>query len=209
MTITAKPPRFARADRAALWFLTACAAFVGLSIAVVTTVGLVQILVTGETTLTVGTDSPMPAGLYPAGLELESARFTEGTITTDDLSGGAAIPLALAHLLTGLSQVIVALAVVHLGRSILRGDPFRRSVVRSTVTASLALVVGSAVAIALVAIGTTVAMGELIGEEFMTEKYPLLLSFDLTPFLVGVGIGIVAGAFEIGGRLRADTEGLV
>ena len=209
MTTTAMPVRFAKADRGALWFLTAGAALVGLFIAVVTVVGLIEIAVTGATTFVVGVDSPIPAGLYPAGVELESARFTEGTITASGLSAGATIPLALAHLFIGLSQVVVALAVVHLGRSMLRGDPFRRSVVRSTVTASITLIVGAAAAAALMAIGTAVAMSELIGDAFMSEKYPLLLSFDLTPFLVGVGIGIVAGAFEVGGRLRAETEGLV
>jgi hypothetical protein len=205
----ASPTRSAALDRTSLWVLVVAAAIIGVAIAATTVAAVVSALASGTTTLLVSVDSPMPAELYPAGLPLESARFTEGVITTDALSWGPTLILLLGTILSGLSLLAVAAAAVHLGWSMLREEPFRRSVIRSTVAASIALILGSGLAAFLTIIGTAVAMSELIGDQFMSEQYPLLFSFDFAPIFVGVGIGIVAGAFEYGNRLHADTRGLV
>ena len=209
MARTIKLTRAAALDRGSLWVLIVGAAIVGVAIVIMTVANVVGTVASGTTSLLVNVDSPMPADLFPAGLAVDSAQFTEGVVTTDALSWGPLTTLVLASVLAGLSQFAVAFAAAHLGWSLLKGNPFRHSVVMSTVTASVALIAGAGLAALLTGIGTAVAMSELVGDRFMSDEYPLLLSFDFTPLFVGLGIGIVASAFEYGNRLHADTEGLV
>lgn len=207
MNHTTSSSRLAEADRTALLALTLGAAVVAAIVASFTLIGLIFSIVSGSTTLTVGLNSPMPSDLYPAGVD--SARYIEGEITTSALTFGTNATLLVAYVLAGLSYTVVALAVVNLGRSLLRGDPFRRSVIWSTMAASIALIAGTGFAGLLTAVGTALALDELTGTEFMSEQNPLIVSFDFTPFFVGVAIGIVAGAFQVGQRMQRDTEGLV
>jgi len=197
------------ADRKALWVLTIGALLAAVTMAVIAIVSIISDVVSGSTLVRLAVEAPIPADYFPAGLELENAIFTEAQVYTSSLSSGIVVWLNVASTITLLSQLIVALAVAYLGWRLLKGDPFRRSLTLATVIAAVALILGSAFSTGIGFIATFLAMDELTGEAFMSEGYPYTFTFDLTPALVGIALGVVATAFEYGEKLRADTAGLV
>ncbi len=208
MAAKREPAWVAKGDRIAIGIVTIGALLAAAAIIAVFVVTLVGQLTTGEMTVTLLPYSPVPDGFFD-GIALESADFTEATVVTSGLSSGVAGTLIAANAVGALTSLIVAIALAFMGWRLLKGDPFRRSVLWTSLTAAIALVIGPFIGLLLTTIGQTLALMEIAGPAAGEGGLPFRGELELTPVLVGLGLAVVLGVFEFGQKLKADTDGLV
>jgi hypothetical protein len=208
--VTTKEPAWvAKADRAAILVVSIGAALTALIIVAAFVTGLVQQLSTGTMQVTLLPYSPVPESVFAGGVGVESAVYTEAEVVTRGLSSTVVGLYIAGHALGAATGVIVALALAFMGWRLLKGDPFRRSVVWSSLTAAVALITLPLVGLLLTTIANTIALTELVGTKAGTDGLPFRGELELTPVLVGIGLAVVLGVFEYGQKLEADTKGLV
>lgn len=196
-------------DRASIWVVTIGALVAAALILLGFTTTLVQRLISGEVTFPVLTDAVAPDGQFGAGNGLVAAIFTEAQVTASGLSTFPFAAFIAADAVSALTGLIVALALAFMGWRLLKGDPFRRSVLYASITAASALILGPVIALLLSTTATTRALLEIAGPREGRPELIFAAEFNLAPFLVGVGLAVVLGVFEFGQKLKADTEGLV
>jgi hypothetical protein len=198
-----------RSDRVSTWVLTIGAQLTAIGITVSTVIAIVHDMTVDSKLLSLAVEAKVPEDYFSAGPRIDSAVFTHAEVQTSALSVGVVSWLNIGAALGAITQVIVALSIAYLGWRLLRGDPFRRSLTVTTVTAAVALIVGTGLAALVTSGATFFALQELSPSDFMTERLPFIFNFDITPAIVGVALGVVASAFEYGEKLRSDTQGLV
>lgn len=202
--------RVARLERGAVLAVTVLAlayAAVALGVGVVDLVARLGASTTTVELLTADGAAGVPGveGAGGGGAVVEAARFPTAVVSVAGLGSGTVLVLALAHLLGALTHVAVALCAAMLGRALLVGRPFRRAATWSVAGAALALLVGGAASQAVGAAGAFSVVDQL----GRLDVFPVAATFSPTPWLVGLGLALVAAAFEVGERLQRDTDGLV
>jgi hypothetical protein len=204
-----EPAWVVKGDRISIGIVTVGALLVAAGILisfVVTTVGQVS---SGEITFPVITEATVPAGEFGAERGLVAATYTEASVTASGLSPFPFAAFIVAHAVNTLTELLVALALAFMGWRLLKGDPFRKSVVNSALVAASALLLGPFIALLASVTATTRALVEIAGPKDGQSAYIFSAEFNLTPAFIGLALAIVLGAFEYGQKLKADTEGLV
>lgn len=200
----------ATADRAAIGIVTVGALLVAAGMLVSFVVQLVNRVSTGEVSFPVLTDTPAPAALLGDGAGIVSTTVTHVQVVASDLSTGVFVSFILADAVGALTGIITALAIAFLGWRLLKGDPFRTSVIRTSLVAASVLIIAPFAQLLLSATATIRALVELAGPAGGRSDGLLFgTDLNLTPVLVGISLAVVLGVFEYGQKLRADTEGLV
>jgi hypothetical protein len=193
-----------RTDATALMLISAAAAVVTTAL---TAAGIAAYFSEPVTlTLPLSTSHSTPDGLR-LGAE---AHFTSVEATLPTLPAEEAVLLAWAGSLNQLSALAV-MALLFLLAFRLRGE--------NLFTAGSASVVGSCGAVLAVAgsagqVLDQVARGRLaeaigVNARAAGESVIFMGSFNFAPVVAGFVLILVAGAFQFGGRLQKDTEGLV
>ena len=204
-----EPAWVTKADRMSIGAVAIGALLVAAGLLVSFAVTTATQLVSGEMTFPVLTGAAVPAGEFGAENGLVAATYTEASVTASGLSAFPVAAFITAHAVDTLTGVIVALALAFMGWRLLKGDPFRKSVLYSALVAACTLIVGPFVALLASGTATTRALLEIAGPRDGRPELIFSAELNLAPVLVGLALAIVLGAFEYGQKLRADTEGLV
>lgn len=204
-----EPAWVTKADRISIGIVTVGALVVAAGILisfVVTTVGQLS---SGEITFPVFTGAPVPAGEFGAEKGLVDASYTEASVTASGLSTFPVAAFITAHAVNTLTGLLVALALAFMGWRLLKGDPFRKSVVYSSLVAASALILGPFIALLASVTATTRALVEIAGPRDGRPELIFSAELNLAPVLVGLALAVVLGVFEYGQKIKADTDGLV
>lgn len=210
MAVKQEPAWVAAADRVSIWAVTVGALIAAAGILTVFLVSLVARVATGEVTFPVLIEAGAPAGLLGAERGVVSATVDHMQVTAADLSTGVFAIFIAADAVRAATGLIIALSLALMGWRLLKGDPFRASVIRASIVAACALIISPFVVLLLTTTATLRALMEIAGPT--GDQDPGLIfgaELDLTPVLVGIGLAVVLGVFEYGQRLKADTDGLV
>lgn len=195
-------------DRRGFWIAFAGAIAYAVAALAVAVASVTSYVSTREFTVTVPSAVPVPQGTL-AGVAVTTAQYSSVDVTTAHLSTGVTAGLLAASLATALMHFVVAVAVALIIWRLLRGDPFRRSVVVGSVVVSLTLIVGGALSLLVGLYATTAAMQEIVGSAAGGDLFPYQGSIDFTPIFVGGAFAAVTAILQVGGRIKADTEGLI
>lgn len=130
--------------------------------------------------------------------------FAEASIA--DPGAGVRTLLALGSGFGTLVYVALALTVAYLCWRLYKGNPFGASVTRAVWVAAAALTVGSLLSQGLLGFASWSALNEL---RLDPALFPLEMYFDFVPIIAGLALLLVASAFQLGERMKRDTEGLV
>ena len=210
MATKQEPAWVATADRISIGAVTVGALIAAVGILVAFVVSLVTQLGSTEVTFPVLIEAAAPAGLLGAERGVVSATVDHMQVTATDLSSGVFAIFIAADAVRAATGLVVALSLALMGWRLLKGDPFRASVIRAAIVSACALIISPFVVLLLTTTATLRALMEIAGPT--GDQDPGLIfgaELDLTPVLVGFGLAVVLGVFEFGQRLKADTEGLV
>ncbi|MEE6288939.1 hypothetical protein V2J52_14895 [Georgenia sp. MJ173] len=206
------------ADHVGLWLIGAGAALVALLHAVGIVLAGRQTLGSGPLEvrdMTIG-DAATPAFTEPIAA-ITDARYESVTITVEGAPQSARWLLWGADAVSSLAAIGICLALLWLCVRVARQRPFGRSISAALLTTAALVMAGGVLGQFLGAIGRAEIVSFLGPES--TGGYHgagaaegflgLAMEISLAPIGIGLALGVVAAAFEIGARLQRDTEGLV
>lgn len=202
-------------DRAGLWVVGVGAALVaafhvvGLVLAARQTFGDEPLEVTGVT-LGVGA-MPSLTERVPAVVD---ASYDSLTLVVESVPALARWLLWGAEATRSLAAIGVCLALVWLCVRVWRRRPFGRSLTVALVVTGSLVIVGGMLPQLLAGMGRAEvvdhlgarALADALGDGTVTT---FAVELSLAPVGIGLALGVVAAAFEIGERLQRDAEGLV
>jgi hypothetical protein len=196
-----------RSDRFVLTLFAALAALVGI-VSLVGAVPGIAGLFSDTVTVAVSSDMAVPTDAASGSASIVSGTFDRAVLVVSGIDLGARIALAGSAVATTLTTAAVAASVVALCVAILKGRPFVRSVTWLLATASITLIAGSIIGAGL----DTIAMffiAAALNPEPIDSVFPLASEYDFAPLLIGLVLGVVATAFQLGQKMQRDTDGLV
>ncbi len=136
-----------------------------------------------------------------------SGNFDHAAVVTSGLSAAARALLAVGAGLGALTAAVVSAAIAYFLIRLLRGTPFHRSLVVSTIIAGAALSIGNMLAQFIGGFGRMQAAVEL--NPVAGGVFEVGFALDPVPILVGFVVLALGYVFQFGARLQRDTEGLV
>ena len=201
-------------DRAGVWII-------GLGAALVATLHVVGLAASGREILGSGPLTVRNLALGNSGTpqfatsspEITGASYETATVTVAQAPTSARWLLWGEVAATSLAAVGIALALAWLCVRVIRYRPFGRSVTLALFTTAVLVMVGGVLTDVLgamgraelvSALGTSVLSGDH-GEGLLT----MAMNVSLAPIGIGLAIGVLGAAFEVGARLQRDTEGLI
>jgi hypothetical protein len=202
-------PKRELAARIGLWILVIAAGVYALTIAVFGVTGIAVQAASGTAVMTLQSSPPAEGGFGAFTSVGVGGAIIPGTIETvsvavDGLSSLALVMKAAGDLLGVLAQVALALGAYQLGRALLGGRPFTRTLSRTaTLTATALLVIGVG--------GQLVdwAARVIVLKEMGSAAFSRAFAFEPLLLTVGLALGLFAATLRYGERLQRDTEGLV
>ena len=202
-------PGLRKSERVAVAGLAAIA----LAYAVIAAIGsisqLLQALTSTGMHITLDADSPVPVDAAGSGTAtILSGSFASADLIVTGASSTARALLGTGILVTGIMHVTLAVAFALLCLSLVRGRPFTRSMTWLLTAASAILILGGVLGQGFIAFAQFMVAAELTGDS-LDGAFPIAADLNFLPILVGIGLGAVASAFEIGQRMQRDTDGLV
>ncbi len=197
-----------RSERVSLLFFAVVAAAFGIAIAVSASGAIAGVVNGAETHLLLSTAQAVPLDAATGPASLISGTFESANVVISGLNFGSRALIAGGILARTLTYLALALTIVVLCIGLFRGRPFTRSVTWMLTTASLVLMTGGLMGSALTVAGQF-AIAAQLNSDPTQSVFPFAGNADLVPVFIGLGLGAVAAAFEIGERLQRDTEGLV
>lgn len=202
-------PGLRNSERTAVAVLAAIA----LAYAVVTVIGSIsQLLQTLNSTgmhITLDANSPVPPDAAGSGTAtILSGSFVGADLIVTGASSTARALLGTGILITGIMHITLAVAFALLCLSLIRGRPFTRSMTWLLSAASGILIIGGMLGQGFIAFAQFMVASELTGDS-LQGAFPIAAHINFLPILVGIGLGAVASAFDIGQRMQRDTDGLV
>lgn len=157
-----------------------------------------------------------PGGEYPPILRTSDAPVDAGFesvwVEVANLPGDVRWLLWGEQALPALIALMIAVAVVWLALALLRGRPFTRAFPWVLVAVAVVIMVGGIGAQFIAALARAQTVLFLGPPEQMTGPGGLSgfwFALDFGPIGWGLGIALVAAAFQIGTRLQRETAGLV
>ncbi|PPL19856.1 hypothetical protein [Microterricola pindariensis] len=197
-----------RAERGSLFFFAVVAAAYGVLVAVGSAARIVAVLVAETIEVQMSAVFAVPDSAVTGPARLVSGSFDSALLVLADVSTPARLLLAASALALGLAQVLIAGTIVFASIGLVRGRPFGRSMTWLLATASITLIAGGLLGYAL-GIAAQFTIAAELNPDPVGSVFPFAGGFDLTIVFVGVVLGVVAAAFEIGERMQRDTDGLV
>ncbi|SDS09670.1 hypothetical protein [Microterricola viridarii] len=197
-----------RSERGSLLFFTVVAAAYGILVAVGSAARIVSVLSAPTVEAQMSAVFAVPASAVTGAATLVSGSFDSAQLVLADVSTTARLLLAGSALALGLAQVLIAGTIVFTSVGLVRGRPFGRRMTWLLATASITLIAGGLLGYALGTAAQFTIAAEL-NPDPVGSVFPFAGGFDLTIVFVGVVLGVVAAAFEIGERMQRDTEGLI
>ncbi len=195
-----------RMERGTLGLFAIAGAVLGLTLTIAPIRRITHMLSTGETPVTLLTQTAVPH--EPSGtVSILSADYTTASVVATGLSDGTRALVAIGSGFEALTAAVSIGAVVYFLLLLMWRRPFHRSLVAATLLAGFALTSGSILAIGLGGLGRMQAASEL--NPAAHDVFEIASMFDLTPVLVGIGALTLSFVFQRGGQLQRDTEGLV
>lgn len=204
---TTSPSGLDRADVFALWFFTVVTGLVGL-MALWSAIPQIISLFGDEITLSVAASAAVPADAATGSASIVSGEFDRAFLVVAGIDLWPRIALAASAAVSALSSFAVAATIVALCRAILVGRPFVRSMTWLLSTASIVLIGGSVVGLALDTFATF-SIAAALNSDPMDAVFPFANEYDFAPLLIGLVLGAVATAFHLGQKMQRDTDGLV
>lgn len=213
-------PVMSRGDRFALGATAALAGLAALTAAAGGVLSVANALRDDPLTLA---GFPLGSGRTPEFTEpvaqVTDARYESVALTLTELPDAARWLLAAQAAVVAIAVVGVSLTLLRLALRVLRARPFGRSMTVALVASAALIAVGGTVSQLLEAAARAVVVDHL-GPDMTTGGTPggtgsdegllsFALNLDLAPIGVGLALGVVALAFQVGARLQRDTEGLV
>lgn len=207
MDVLASAPsahRLSRGDRGALW------AFIFAGIALTTTTAVLAAI---RISSLLG-PGPTPIEVEFAGLPAEtvvgtstlSFDVTSATLEVTELSPVALVAGIAAPALSTLVTATIAVCLIALAASLIRGQIFSKRNSRLVVTAGLTGIIGL---VAVNVLKTVLANDVLFGATDGQSNYMVLRFEPGTYLLAAFVIALVSSVFVIGERMQRDSEGLV
>jgi hypothetical protein len=197
-----------RGDREVLWFLFGLAALIALVIVAFAAISIVGSAVSGEHTLTLVTDQPLPADADAGDATLVDGTFDSALVTVSNLSAPTQGLLLSSLVIGAATQTLVVLAFAYLAWRLLKRQPFLSSLPRIFTAAGAILSIGGIASQALYGFGSW-NVAEELGSTDADSFWPLVMTFDPLPIVLGFGLLLIAAAFHYGVRLARDTDGLI
>ena len=196
-------------DKAALQAIFGAGAFFAALTLIISVIGIVTELVSGERLLTLPVSQPLPAGADNGPATIVDGQVDSATVLVSNLS---AVPSALftaGSIVMVVSNLLVMGAFLYLVWRLLRREPFIRSLTWTFVAAGAVLLIGSLVGQALIQIANLMAMGELGSTADDPGIWTTVVGLDAAPLGLGFILMLVGSAFEYAQKLSVETRGLV
>lgn len=129
--------------------------------------------------------------------------YFQGTVLIHDPSWLLLTVHLLAVLVAVAGQFLVCLAVLGLVTAARRGWTFLPYMRRALVVVGLGIVLWT--------VGADLLPGvtSMLADSVMPAGFEFFATISLTPLFVVAVLGVIAAVFDVGARLRHDTEGLV
>lgn len=208
MRLSTRTNGLRQSERISLAFLGAVAGLFGVLALIGASVEAISTTFDAETRTTLSTAAVVPADAASGSAALVSGTFASADVTLRGVSFAARALLGGGTLINGLMYAVLAAAVVYLCVNLWRGRPFSRSATWLFATASIALLAGGILGQGLITTGQFLIAGELNSDP-VGSVFPMASTGTLFPVFAGIGLGVIAAAFEFGQRLQRDTDGLV
>jgi hypothetical protein len=197
-----------RGEREVLWFLFGGASLIALAVFVFACITIIGSAVTGEYSLSLATTQSLPPEADTGEAILVAGSFESAVVTVTGLSALTQGLLQSAMIIGGAAQAITVLAFAYLAWRLLRRQPFLASLPRIFAGAGAILSIGGLVSQALAGFGAW-NVAEELGSSDAESFWPLILTLDPLPIVLGFGLLLIATAFHYGVKLSRDTDGLV
>lgn len=200
------PPahRLSRGDRGALWAFIIAGIALATTTAVIAAIRISSLLGPGPTPIEIEF-AGLPAKAA-AGTSTLSFEVTSATLLASELSPVALVTGISAPVLLTLVTATIAVCLIALAASLIRGQIFSKRNSRLVVTAGLTGLIGF---VAVNLLNTVLANDVLFGATGGQSSY-MVLSFEPGTYLLSAFvIALVSSVFVIGERMQRDTEGLV
>lgn len=202
-------------DRAGLWIVGVGAALVALTHTVSMVISAQRIF--GHDPLAVEgipfSDDSVPEFTehLPA---ITEARYEAVTAVVEGVPSAARWLLWGAEATGSLAAIGVCLALIWLCVRVARQRPFGRSATVALLITAALVMVGGVLPQMLATMGRAevvdhLGVAEMLAEQGRGMVMSFSLELSLAPIGIGLALGVVAAAFEIGERLQRDTQGLV
>ncbi|GAB3127033.1 hypothetical protein [Glaciibacter psychrotolerans] len=208
MRISTRTNGLRRSERLSLAFCAAVAAIFGVLAFIGALSQTIAALFNTEIQATLSTVATVPADAANGSAALVTGTFATADVTLTGVSVAARVLLGSGILATGLMYATLAAAVVFLCVSLWRGRPFSRLATWLLATASITLLAGGVLGQGLSVAGQFMIASEL-NPDPIGSVFPFAGTGTLFPLVAGIGLGVIAAAFEFGQRLQRDTDGLV
>lgn len=200
-------PSTVRLARISLWLFLIVAGVVGVITLVEGTLSLIASLTSGHIDLTLVADKHIPHGTDPGSAHIVSGSFASADLVLSNVSTHAMVFFIVATVAGTLTPVALCACIVLLAWRILRQRMFRRSFATTISTMGVIVTIGGLISQLALAIAAGTVATDLDGG--VDGYWPIAGHFDPTFFAVGIVILLVGAAFEYGGRLQTETDGLV
>ncbi|WP_165063324.1 hypothetical protein [Marisediminicola senii] len=200
----------ARFARGVVWFVFFASCVSGLAIAVTVSTTVTQMLATGQLAISLEVDEPLPAdAVENGGASIANGGYDTAAVVVDGLS---ATPLVLATISTvvgALASVLLAVGLAVIAWRLLHGTLFTTVLWKTVATAGATALIGGIIAAGLHVATVWTTVGELNGAAGIDGFWPMVAGFDPGMIALGMGLLLVALAFEYAASLQRDTTGLV
>lgn len=205
-TGTTSPPTYrpSLGDRMGFWIFIIAGIALTVTTAVFAAIRIAEILGPGSIPVEVdfaALPAEGPAGELPMGMEV-----TSGIIRVRDMSMAALFAGIAGPALTTLVTATIAVCLIVLAISIMRGQIFSKRNSKLVVAAGLTGLLG----FAAVNLFNTMLSNEALASVSAREVNSIVFSVQPGTFLLAAFvIALVSSVFVIGERMQRDTEGLV
>jgi len=143
----------------------------------------------------------------PVGAVDVPVAVTEGIVHAGGLPAGIIALVIVGELLQAGAPIAVLVMFAILCWRMARGLVFDRLNARLVSVSGAVITLGLVFGAFVAHMGTNYVVAELSGRT--TGRIDNPSTFDWVPLSIGIGVMLLGSAFEVGTRLRRDTEGLV
>lgn len=204
--VASVPPSYrpSRGDRVGLWIFIAAGLAVTIITAVFASIRITELLGPGPTAVEIefaGLPTEVVWGQSTLPIDIAT-----GTIDVTEMPGASLVAGVLAQVIVALVTATIAVCMIMLAVSVIRGKIFSKRNSRLVATAGFTGLLGFAAANLC---NTMLANGALA---WATDRQLENIAFSFSPggfLLWAFVIALVSSVFVIGERMQHDTEGLV
>lgn len=205
METTRTQSPISRSDRAGLWGTIVIGAVAAANTLVTMVARIIEIIPNQNVPVTaafVDTPATLPVGVDGAAVPVV---VEQAIIRVSDMPAITLVALLLEAIITALATVVAIACVGLFSRNLIRGRAFDRANVRLIGAASAIILVGWTLGSLFRTMGANGASAVLSNGAAANTSFPV----DYGIIAAVASLAVIGAAFQLGGRLQRDTEGLV